>query len=228
MISQERRRRIPFVVAAPSGTGKTTVCHRVVGDDAGVVFSVSHTTRDRREGEVDGEDYHFVGSSEFEQLAAEGAFLEWALYNGNRYGTSWDSIDAPLAEGRDVLLEIEVQGARQVRERRSDACFIFLLPPSMKVLEDRLRGRGTDTPEQVRQRLDLARKELAAIRDFDYAVVNDDIDRCVASVLEIIRAERSGGSEELRRRYAVAPALERFTRASAVDPGALDDTPGVR
>jgi guanylate kinase len=228
MSSQERRRRIPFVVAAPSGTGKTTICRRVVADDAGVVFSVSHTTREQREGEVDGEDYYFVDSSEFQRLVADGAFLESALYNGNHYGTSWDSIDAPLAEGRDVLLEIEVQGARQVRERRGDACFIFLLPPSMKVLEDRLSGRGTDSPEQIRQRLDLARTELAAIRDFDYAVVNDDIDRCVASVMEIIGAERSGGSEELRRRFAVAPALERFERASAADPGALDDPPGVR
>jgi guanylate kinase len=228
MSPRERRRRIPFVVAAPSGTGKTTVCRRVVEEDAGVVFSVSHTTRKRRESEIDGEDYHFVDSSEFQRLAADGAFLESALYNGNHYGTSWDSIDAPLAEGRDVLLEIEVQGACQVRERRDDARFIFLLPPSMKVLEDRLRDRGTDSPEQVQKRLDLARKELAAIRNFDYAVVNDDIDRCVASVMEIIRAERSGGSEELRRRFAVAPAFERFERASAADPGTLDDPPGVR
>ena len=228
MSSRDRRRQIPFVVVAPSGTGKTTICRRVVEGDDGIIFSVSHTTRTRREGEVDGEDYHFVTRSEFDRLAGEGAFLESALYNGNHYGTSWESLRAPLEEGRDVLLEIEVQGAHQVRERRDDACFIFLLPPSMKVLEDRLRGRGTDSPEQIRQRLDLARTELAAIRDFDYAVVNDDIDRCVASVMEIIRAERSGDSEELRRRFAVDPALERFERASAGDPGALDDPPGVR
>jgi guanylate kinase len=228
MSPRERRRQIPFVVAAPSGTGKTTICHRVVEDDEGVVFSVSHTTRARREGEVDGEDYHFVSRSEFERLAGDGAFLEWALYNGNHYGTSWDSIDAPLAEGCDVLLEIEIQGARQVRERRDDACFIFLLPPSMKVLEDRLRGRDTESPEQIRGRLERAREELAAVRDFDYAVVNDDLDRCVASVMEIIRAERSGGSEELRRRFAVAAAYERFTRASAPGQGTLDDLPGVR
>jgi len=226
MSPRERRRPIPFVVAAPSGTGKTTVCHRVVEADAGIVFSVSHTTREQREGEVDGEDYHFVDQSEFERLVRVGAFLEWALYNGNHYGTSWDSIDAPLAEGRDVLLEIEIQGARQVRERRNDARFIFLLPPSMRVLEERLSGRGTDSPEQVRRRLELAREELAAVRDFDYAVTNDDLDRCVESVREIIRAERSGGSPELRRRFATAAAYERFTRAGGAAPGDVGRPPG--
>jgi guanylate kinase len=227
MSPRDRRRGIPFVVAAPSGTGKTTICRRVVEGDEGIVFSVSHTTRARREEEFDGQDYHFVPQGEFERLADEGAFLEWAVYNGHHYGTSWESIDAPLARGCDVLLEIEVQGARQVRKRRRDARFIFLLPPSMKVLEERLQGRGTDSPGQVRRRLELAREELAAIRDFDYAVVNDDLERCGASVMEIIRAERAGGSEELRRRFAVAAAYERFTRAGAAGRGGLDDLPGV-
>jgi guanylate kinase len=216
------------VVAAPSGTGKTTVCRRIVESDEEIVFSVSHTTRARREGEVDGEDYHFVTRGEFERLADDGAFLEWAVYNDNRYGTSWKSIDVPLAEGCDVLLEIEVQGARQVRRRRDDARFIFLLPPSMEVLEDRLQGRGTDSPEQVQRRLETADEEVEAIRDFDFAVVNDDLDRCLASVMEIIRAERAGGSEELRRRFAVTSAYERFTGAEAADRGGLDDSPRVR
>jgi len=211
----DRRRGIPFVVAAPSGTGKTTVCRRVVENDAGVVFSVSHTTRAQREGEVDGENYHFVPVVEFQRLIAEGAFLESAEYNGNHYGTSWESIDAPLAEGRDVLLEIEVQGARQVRERREDARFIFLLAPSMGILEERLKARGTESPEQVRRRLDLACEELAAIRLFDYAVFNDDLDRCVASVEAVIRAERAGAPEELRGRFAVSSAYERFRAGDA-------------
>jgi len=204
---------IPFVVAAPSGTGKTTVCRRVVEADPAVVFSISHTTRPKRDGEVDGADYHFTTPAEFEALVAEDAFLESAEYNGNHYGTSWASLDAPLAEGRDVVLEIEVQGARQVRERRKDARFIFLLPPSMASLEARLRGRGTDSDKQIRNRLDLAKSELGAIRDFDCAVVNDDLDRCVATVEEVIRSERAGGSVELRERLAVGPALARFHAA---------------
>jgi guanylate kinase len=203
-------RGIPFVIAAPSGTGKTTVCRRVVEHDERVVFSVSHTTRPKRAGEREGVDYHFTAPAEFERMVAAGAFLESAVYNGNHYGTSWSAIDAPLSKGLDVLLEIEVQGARQVRERRDDARFIFLLPPSMKSLEARLRGRGTDSAEQVRSRLELARTELEAIRDFDYAVVNDDLDRCVAEVEGVIRSERAGGSRELRERLDVVAALARF------------------
>jgi guanylate kinase len=228
MSGRDRRRRIPFVVAAPSGTGKTTVCRRIVESDEAIVFSISHTTRARREGEVDGIDYHFVTQGEFDRLIDDGAFLEWAEYNHNRYGTSRKSVDVPLAQGRDVLLEIEVQGARQVRWRRDDASFIFLLPPSMKVLEERLKGRGTDSTEEIRRRLETARREIEAIRDFDFAVVNDDLDRCVASVVEIIEAERAGGSEALGRRFAVAAAYERFARAEAADGGGLDDSPGVR
>jgi len=208
MSAPPTRRGIPFVVAAPSGTGKTTVCRRVVGGDDGVVFSISHTTRARRPGEVDGRDYHFVSDEEFQRMADSGAFLEWAVYNGNHYGTSWSAIDAPLAAGRDVLLEIEVQGARQVRKRRADARFIFLLPPSMKILEERLQGRGTDSAEQIERRLALAREELAAVRDFDYAVVNDELERCVSAVAEIIAAERAGVTAEIRRRLAAANALD--------------------
>lgn len=210
-----KRRGIPFVVAAPSGTGKTTVCRRVVEGDSGIVFSVSHTTRPKRDGEVDGMDYHFTTPAEFEALVAGDAFLEWAEYNGNRYGTSWASLDAPLAAGRDVILEIEVQGARQVRERRKDARFIFLLPTSMATLEARLRGRGTDSDEQIRNRLELAKSELAAIHDFDFVVVNDDLDRCVATVDEVIRSEREGGSQELRERLGAPAALASFLAADA-------------
>lgn len=203
----------PVVVAAPSGTGKTTVCREVVERDAGVVFSVSHTTRPRRSGETDAEDYHFVSTDRFQQLVNEGAFLEWAVYNDHHYGTSWAAIDAPLTAGRDVLLEIEVQGARQVRERRADARFIFLVPPSLEVLRDRLTRRGTDSPAQVARRLDLARRELHAIGDFDYAVANDDLETCVREVLEILAAERGGACAPLRDRFDTARALERLLAA---------------
>jgi guanylate kinase len=210
----------PFVVAAPSGTGKTTVCRRVVELDPRVELSVSHTTRERRPGERDGVAYHFVTRSTFERLVEEKAFLEWAEYHGNHYGTSWASLVEPLARGHDVLLEIEIQGARQVRERRADARLVFLLPPSLEVLERRLRSRATESEEAVAGRLRLALRELAeADGCFDYAVVNDDLERCVADVCEILRAEREGRAEELRRRFAPAPALARL-RGGALPPRA--------
>ena len=204
---------IPFVVAAPSGTGKTTVCRRVVERDPLVEFSVSHTTRAARPGEVDGVAYHFVSADAFGRLVDEGAFLEWAEYNGNRYGTSWRALEEPLRQGRDVLLEIEIQGARQVRKRRRDARLIFLLPPSLRVLSERLRGRGTDAPEVVAQRLALAETEFEAAPEFDYAVVNEDLERCVADVCEILRAERSGETAGPRRRFDPAAALARCRAA---------------
>ena len=201
---------IPFVVAAPSGTGKTTVCRRVVELDDRISFSVSHTTRRKREGEVDGRDYFFVDEPEFRRLVAEDESLEWAEYNANLYGTSWKSIDRGLASGRELLLEIEVQGARQVREQRLDARLIFLLPPSMEELERRLHGRGTDSEEEVRRRLEVATRELEAIGDFEYAVTNGDLECCVANLLEIIRAEREGSVDELRGKFSPAAAEEKF------------------
>lgn len=206
------RRGIPIVVAAPSGAGKTTVCRRLVEDDPRLVFSVSHTTRPRRSGESHGVDYHFVSRAEFEKLAAAGALLEWAEYSGNLYGTSWAAIEAPLARGRDVLLEIEVQGARQVRERLPDAVLVFLLPPSLGALEERLRTRGTDDPGEIERRLAIARREIATLDLFDYAVVNDDLAAAVAWVGEIVAAERAGAAHALRARLApraLAPELRR-------------------
>jgi len=197
----EHPRGIPFVVAAPSGTGKTTVCLALREGDPRLMFSVSHTTRPRRPAEREGVDYHFVSSGEFQRLIAAGAFLEWAIYNANHYGTSWKAIERPLAEGIDVLLEIEVQGARQVRRRLADARLIFLLPPSKAALVRRLEGRATDTAEQVAARLQTAQRELEAVEEFDYAVVNDDLARCVANLREIIAAERAGATSELRRRF---------------------------
>jgi len=205
-------RGIPFVVAAPSGTGKTTVCAALRDRDPRLQLSVSHTTRKLRRGERDGIEYHFVSEAEFEQLIARKAFLEWATYNGNRYGTSWSAIEGPLARGSDVLLEIEVQGARQVRERLPGARLIFLLPPSMRVLEQRLAGRATDSREQVAARLETARGEIEAVGEFDYAVVNDELERCVADVHAILVAERADDTAELRRRFAPARAADALRR----------------
>jgi guanylate kinase len=205
-----RPRGTPFVVAAPSGTGKTTVCLALRDLDPELILSVSHTTRPQRSVERDGEHYHFVTDAVFQRLIDADAFLEWAVYNGNRYGTSWKAIEGSLASGRDVLLEIEVQGARQVRERLPEAKLIFLLPPSEQELVRRLKGRDTDTAEEVATRLRTAQDELKAVGEFDYAVVNDDLERCVADLREIIAAERVGNPAELRRRFAPAAAGARL------------------
>ena len=196
---------IPFVISAPSGTGKTTVCRLIVAADESLEFSVSHTTRGKRPQERDGADYHFVSEKDFRKLIDGRAFVEWAEYSANLYGTSWASIDGPLAEGRDLVLEIEVQGAAQIRRRREDARFIFLLPPSAAELERRLRGRGTDSPEVIERRLALMQRELEAVHGFDYAVVNDDLDQCVTAVREIISAERKGAVQSMRGRFPIPP-----------------------
>ena len=210
MSANSAKQGIPFVVAAPSGTGKTTVCRLVVERNDRISFSVSHTTRRKRDAEIDGHDYFFVDEPEFRRLVAKDEFLEWAEYNAHFYGTSWKAIDRGLAGGRDLLLEIEVQGARQVRARRPDARLIFLLPPSMEELKRRLQGRGTDSAEEVRRRLEVANRELEAIGDFEYAVTNGDLECCVANLLEIIRTERGGSVNELRERFSPAAAEEKF------------------
>lgn len=202
-----------FVIAAPSGTGKTTICRRIRERDPRLCLSTSHTTRKPRTGEQDGVHYHFVSEGEFRALVKDGAFLEHAEYGGNIYGTSWAAIEAPLARGNDVVLEIEVQGAAQVQQRIADACLIFLLPPSLAVLEERLRGRGTDEEAVIQRRMALADRELAAAHLFDFAVVNDDLERAVADVLEVIAAVRAGRGDSLSDRFGRARVMAAFTSA---------------
>lgn len=200
-----------FVIAAPSGTGKTTLCRLLLQRDPRLTLSVSHTTRPMRKGEVDGRDYHFVPSKkEFRKLTDEGAFLEHAEYNNNLYGTSWAAIEAPLDSGDDVLLEIEVQGAEQVKKKRPDACLVFLLPPSLAVLEERLRGRKTDSEEVIQHRMALVDRELAAAGLFDFAVVNDDLDRAVGEVLEVITSVREGRERDLADGFGREAVLARW------------------
>jgi len=198
------------VVSAPSGTGKTTVCRRVVERDGGIEFSVSHTTRPRRPGERDGDDYHFVDRDEFAKLVEDDAFVEYAEYAGNLYGTSFSSLDGPLRAGRDLILEVEVQGAAQIRGRRQDARFLFLLPPSLDELERRLRDRGTDSDEQVERRLAIVRTELRAVHHFDYAVVNDQLEHAIRDVLEIVAAERAGDTTAVQERHGRAGVVARM------------------
>jgi guanylate kinase len=195
------RTGIPFVVSAPSGTGKTTVCRRAVARDAGIAFSISHTTRPRRANEADGRDYWFVTRGEFERLVAADAFVEHAEYAGNLYGTSRAALDTPLRAGQDLLLEVDVQGALQLRARRPDARFVFLLPPSREELVRRLTGRGTDPPEAIARRLAAVDTELRAVHAFDYAIVNDDVERATDALLAVIAAERAGDTAAARAQW---------------------------
>lgn len=181
----------PFllILSSPSGAGKTTITKALLAarDDLG--FSVSATTRAPRPGEQDGVDYHFLTREEFERQRAAGAFLEWAEYGGHRYGTLASEVNQIQAQGRHVILDIEVQGARQVRERRSDVVSIFVLPPSVDELVNRLGGRGTDRPRDLEERLLRAVDELDEAQHYDYLVVNDDRTQAVAEVAAIIDAE---------------------------------------
>ncbi len=204
---EEERRGVPFVVSAPSGCGKTTICQAVLESDPGVVFSVSHTTRKKRGKEVAGKDYHFISISEFRAMVDGDEFLESAEYASNLYGTSWAEIEDPLSRGVDVLLEIEIQGARQIRERLSDAKLIFILPPSLKDLEQRLRDRGTESSEAIDRRLAVAAEEMRQVRWYDYAVVNSDLEQAIQSVLEIVRLEREGSVDKLQEKYGQEVAL---------------------
>jgi guanylate kinase len=197
--------RLPnlFVVAAPSGTGKSTLLGRVMTASSGLRFSVSHTTRTPRVGETDGVEYHFVSRPAFDALIAEGAFLEWADVHGERYGTARSELARAARDGVDLLLDLDVQGAAQVRNALPDAVTVFLLPPSFEALEERLRGRGKDSEATIRRRLQGARVELARFAEFDYLMLNDDLEACVASLEAVIRAARSRCS----RVAAVAQAV---------------------
>lgn len=190
-----------FVVSAPSGTGKTTVVKRLVGENPCVSLAVSHTTRPPREQERDKRDYYFVSDAVFDEIRGADGFLEHADVFGNRYGTSRREVNEKLASGRQVILEIDWQGAEQVRRARPDAQGIFLLPPSRDELEKRLRGRNTDKPEVVDRRFSEARHDVRKWTDFDYVLVNDDIDETCRRMSKILQG---GGAQ-----YAVSDERHR-------------------
>jgi len=192
-----------FVVSAPSGTGKTTVAERLVARLPDLVLSRSYTSRAARVGEQDGVDYHFIARDRFEAMIAAGDFLEWADVFGNLYGTCGPETERLLSSGRDVVLVIDVQGAQQVRECGLAFVSIFVLPPSFTALEQRLRGRSKDSDAAIRRRLDVASSEVSGYHDYDYVIVNDDLDVAVDGLRAIVVAERA----RVNRMRAVADGI---------------------
>lgn len=186
-----RTRGLLFIVSAPSGAGKTTLVERLVQILPNLRMSRSYTSRAVRDGERNGVDYNFISRDAFEQMIAAGAFLEWADVFGSYYGTAAADVEALVADGQDVVLVIDVQGARQVKARGVDHTAIFVLPPSFEILEQRLRGRSKDSEVQMQRRLATARSEASSYADYDYVVVNDDLEATVVRLQEIIAAERS-------------------------------------
>lgn len=195
--------RFAIAICAPSGVGKTTVARALVGGSDDLAFSVSATTRAARTGERPGADYHFVSRDEFEEMIATGALLEWAEVHGELYGTPRANLEEAARQGKDLILDIDVQGARQVVEALPDTVTIFLLPPSFEVMMERLSGRGTEDPQRLRRRMETARGELKSVHEFRYTVVNDRLEDAIERIRMIVGAER----QRLGRRAAEVEAL---------------------
>lgn len=182
------KRGLLIVFSGPSGVGKDTLLRQFLGRRRDCVLSVSATTRPPRPGEAEGRDYFFISRERFEELAARGEMLEYADYGGNLYGTPREKIDRQLAAGKNVILEIETQGAMQIKRLCPDAVFVFVMPPDRDCLHRRLESRGTETPESLRQRLDCANAEMRGALDYDYILINDDLDRCVGDLDAVLTA----------------------------------------
>ena len=199
-----------FIVSAPSGAGKTSLVSALLAADPLVKKSVSYTTRAPRPGEKNGRHYHFVQPDDFERMRSRGDLLENALVHGNQYGTSKRSVETVCAAGNDVLLEIDWQGAAQIRKLKPESVGIFVLPPTIEVLEARLRGRAQDSPDVIAARLAAARGEISHAVDFDYVIINDDFDRAAQDLIGIVRAERLRLPRQLARH---ANLIKRLTDA---------------
>src|SRR5579862_3241413 len=179
-----------FIISAPSGSGKSTLVHRLMNEVEGLTFSVSYTTRKPRGTEVDGQAYHFIDREDFERRLEADEFLEWAEVFGNYYGTHSDALTIAQGKAKDLVLDIDVQGAAQLKKRIPDAVSIFILPPSRKVLEQRLRARSQDNEDVIRRRLTDAAREIRNYSLYDYVLVNNDLDLAAETLKAIVRAER--------------------------------------
>ncbi len=181
-----------FVISAPSGTGKTTILKKVMAENRGLAFSVSHTTRSPRAGEINGLDYYFVTNDDFREMITQDAFLEWAQVHDNFYGTSRGEVEKELEKGRDVVLDIDIQGARLIREKTGgDCCSVFIAPPSSEELRERLGGRGSESEKSLKIRLENSLEEMKDADRYDYLIVNDRLEEAVRVMTAIILAERS-------------------------------------
>jgi guanylate kinase len=185
-----------FVISGPSGVGKGTLCNQLLADDPSLMLSISATTRKPRSGELDGINYHFYAVEKFEAMIAHDAqesdpqqhqLLEWAQYNGNYYGTPRKAVDDACQSGHHVLLEIETQGAFQIKEKIPNACLIFIAPPSLEALVERLKGRGTESETEINNRLDIARHELTLTSQFDITLVNNQLETCLSELKKAIK-----------------------------------------
>lgn len=194
-----------FIVSAPSGAGKTSLVRALIEGDPDLRVSVSHTTRKMRPGEVDGENYHFTSRVEFERSRESGEFFEWAEVFGNYYGTSRRQVENLINEGLDVVLEIDWQGARQVKAALPDSCAIFILPPSLCALRERLTGRGQDDAATIERRMAEAKSEMAHFADADFLVLNDDFNRALGDLQSLVTAQRLSQPQQVKK---LAPILE--------------------
>lgn len=181
-----------IIISAPSGSGKSTLARGLFRDIEGVVFSVSHTTRKPRGNEKEGEDYFFISEPEFRKMIEEEAFLEYAHVYGNYYGTSCRFVESRLLSGRDVLLDIDVQGALKVKELKPEALMVFVLPPSYQELAKRLKNRGLDDPEVIERRLKIAREEIKHYEQYDYVIINNDLEQSIEDLKQIVLSARHG------------------------------------
>ena len=184
------RSGFPIILSAPSGAGKTSLCRKVMEKRPEIIYSISITSRPPRSNEKDGQDYRFVSVAEFERMLHNDELAEWAMVHDNYYGTPHNELTGNLAKGRDVIMDIDTVGARSVKKLYPQAVGIFVIPPSIEVLKQRLKSRATDSEEVINKRLDKARLEMEQISDFDYWLVNDDFERAVDAVVSIINAER--------------------------------------